>query len=108
MPLSKSLLAVIGRSLGLDPARAHSIPDPAARWEDSLRSDDIQLHHDFLDPGGKPGFGLGGVDKQAQIFPHCPLALKGNLSSNFPLCIKHICARNGHMYSVWEDDPRQL
>lgn len=72
-------------------------------------SDDIQLCHSFLGPGGNPcGLGLGDVDEQVQISSHCPMALNCNLSFNFPLCIKHICARSGQMYSVWEDDPRQL
>lgn len=50
-------------------------------------------------------FGVGGVDEQAQIFSHCPVALNCNLSFHFPLCLKHNCARARRMDSVWEDDP---
>lgn len=51
------------------------------------------------------GFGVGGVDEQAQIFPYCPVALNCNLSFHFPLCLRPICARTRRMDSVWEDDP---
>lgn len=42
---------------------------------------------------------------KVQIFSHCPVALNCNLSFNFPLCHKHICASRGQMYSIWGDDP---
>lgn len=65
-------------------------------------SDDIQLSHSFLDSGGNPcGLGFGGAwMSKVQIFSHCPVALNCNLSFNFPLCIKHICASRGQMYSI--------
>ena len=51
-------------------------------------------------------FGVEGAwISKVQIFSHCPVALNCNLSFNFPLCIKHVCASSGQMYSIWEDDP---
>lgn len=60
IPLSKAGMAVICGSLGLDLVHTHSVPNLAACWEDSLHSDDTQLPHSFLDPGGNPRFGVGG------------------------------------------------
>lgn len=60
IPLSKAGIAVIWSSLRLDLVHTHSVPNLAACWGDSLHSDDTQLPHSFLDPGGNPRFGVGG------------------------------------------------
>lgn len=59
---------------------------------------------------GNPRFGVGGggpwMNYLAQIvFLIGPGALNCNLSFNFPLCIRHICARSRQMYSVWRMIP---
>lgn len=85
-PLSKAGMAVTWGSLGLDLVHTHSVPNLAACWKDSLHSDDTQLLHSFLTPGGNPSLGLGwrAMDEHAQIvFLIGPGALNCNLSLIF-------------------------
>lgn len=71
-------------------------------------NDDIQLSHSFLDLGGNPcGLGVGAWTSKCGFFFSSPVALNCSFSFNFPLCSECMCARSGHMYSVWDNNPRQ-
>lgn len=102
-------LAVIRRSLGLDlaPPTVFLIGRHAGRIPSAVTT----FSHTTVSLTQEESLrlGLGGCGRAgAEFFSFCPLALNCSLSFNFPLCIKHIGAKNGQMYSVWEDDPRQL